>query len=171
MRALPAVVPVSYADVMPENTVELRITRGLPGAGKTSYAREWVSEDLGNRARVNRDDLRGMLHAGVFVPDVTEQIIVSARDGMIRELLSNGISVICDDTNLPESSVADLRWLADALGAEFHVADLRWVPLDVCIERDAKRPRPVGESVIRGYHERHIAGKALAVAAALPASP
>jgi tRNA uridine 5-carbamoylmethylation protein Kti12 len=143
---------------------ELRITRGLPGAGKSTYAGEWVSADLGRRARVNRDDLRGMLHAGIFVPDVTEQIIVSARDGMIRELLSQGISVICDDTNLPESAAADLRWLADQYNAEFTVADLRWVPLDVCIAQDAARPRPVGESVIRDYHERYI------VRAAVPAA-
>ena len=39
----------------------LVITRGLPGSGKTTYARAWVAEDREHRARVNRDDIRQML--------------------------------------------------------------------------------------------------------------
>jgi predicted kinase len=149
-----------------ESAVELRCTRGLPGAGKSTYAEEWVSADRAERARVNLDSLRSMMHGGVYVSGVTEPVVIMARDAMVQELLTQGISVICDDTNLPESAVADLRWLAEQCGAAFSVADLRWVPPDVCIARDAARPRPVGEAVIMDYHQRYIAQAHIPVAAA-----
>lgn len=41
---------------------ELRITRGYPSSGKTTYARNWVAEDPEHRVRVNRDDLRWNLY-------------------------------------------------------------------------------------------------------------
>ena len=42
----------------------LVITRGLPGSGKSTWARQWVSQDPAHRAEVNRDSLRLMMHGG-----------------------------------------------------------------------------------------------------------
>lgn len=36
----------------------LTITRGLPGSGKSTWAKAWTAADPTCRARVNRDDLR-----------------------------------------------------------------------------------------------------------------
>jgi predicted kinase len=135
---------------------ELRITRGLPGSGKTFYAEAWVREDIAHRARVNRDDLRAMMHAGAHKGGETEVQVIAARDGMIDYLLGLGVSVICDETCLPDETVDDLWELAAQRGAKFTVKDLRGVPLEVCIRRDATRERTVGEAVIRQYHKRFI---------------
>lgn len=34
------------------------VLRGLPGSGKSTWAKEWVAGDPDNRVRINRDDIR-----------------------------------------------------------------------------------------------------------------
>src|SRR5262245_2266838 len=137
----------------------LIITRGLPGSGKSTRARAWVAEDRAGRARVNRDDLRGMLHDGVWAGHDTETQNIGARDVLISSLLRRGLDVVCDDTNLPQRTARDLANVAAACPATLEVWDLTDVPLEVCIERDAARSRTVGEQVIRDLHRRYLAGK------------
>jgi predicted kinase len=138
----------------------LIITRGLPGAGKSTRARAWVAKDRAGRARVNRDDLRSMLHDGVWTGHDTETQIIGARDVLISSLLRRGLDVVCDDTNLPQRTARDLANVAAACAATLEVWDLTDVPVEVCVERDAARgSRVVGEPVIRDLHRRYLAGK------------
>lgn len=141
----------------------LYITRGLPGSGKSTHARVWVDADREHRARVNRDDLRQMLDASVFVKGVTEPRVIAARDAAITSLLAKGVDVICDDTCLPQRTARDLARLAHRARASFEVVDFTDVPLATCIERDAGRhdKPPVGETVIRDMHTRYLHGRTL----------
>ena len=68
----------------------LYITRGLPGSGKTTRARAWVTEDPAHRARVNRDDTRTMLHGGRLGTAAQEKQVTSVRDAAVTELLKRG---------------------------------------------------------------------------------
>ena len=43
---------------MKNNNLTVVITRGLPASGKTTFARQWVSEDKENRVRVEKDEIR-----------------------------------------------------------------------------------------------------------------
>jgi predicted kinase len=140
----------------------LIITRGLPASGKTTHARQWVAGDRAHRARVNRDDLRTMLDDGQFERGVTEPRILAARDAAILGLLGKGLSVICDDTNLPQRTARDLAALARRAGADFAVYDYTHVPLETCLERNAARADkvPVPEDAIRDMHARYLAGRA-----------
>ena len=45
----------------------LHLTRGIPGSGKSTFAKQWVQEDPEGRVRINRDDLRGMMFATDWV--------------------------------------------------------------------------------------------------------
>ncbi len=116
----------------------LYIYRGLPGCGKSTRARAWVEEDRDHRARVNRDDMRRMLH-GAWCGLVTETQVTTACLASIRELLRMGVSVACDDTNLREGAVQALLLTAAAVGAVVEFVDMRAVPLTVCLTRNAKR--------------------------------
>lgn len=137
----------------------LRVYRGLPGSGKTTLAREWVAVDPSSRARVNRDDMRAMLHESVHLGPNTEFAVMAVRDAAIRTLLKRGVDVACDDTNLPTRTVRDLRWLAALADAELEVVDLTDVDVDECVKRDAGRSRIVGEAVIRDLWTRYIRGR------------
>ena len=112
----------------------LTITRGLPGSGKTTWARQ-----QGGAVRVNRDDLRRMLHGGAIGLGWAEVQVTVAQRALIDALLRAGLNVICDDTNLRASVVRELRQLAGACGADVVVRDFTDVPLEECLRRDALR--------------------------------
>lgn len=146
--------------------MKLLITRGLPGSGKTTWARAWVAADPQNRARVNRDDLRAMAHDSVHIQQTgdgpgTERAVIVAQHAAVTALLKRGLDVVVDDTNLPSRTVRDLRRLAVLAGAGFEVVDLTDVPLEECLRRNALRDgkAKVPDEAIRDMHRRYVAGK------------
>ncbi len=136
----------------------LTITRGLPGSGKTTWARRQPYA-----VRVNRDDLRRMLHGGHLGRGWSERQVGEAQLAAVEALLRGGTSVICDDTNLRPRMVRDLAELAVRCDAEVVVRDFTDVPVDECVRRDADRPEAdrVGEPAIRRMHDRFLKGRNL----------
>jgi predicted kinase len=141
----------------------LIVTRGLPGSGKTTFARKWVNVDASTRARVNRDDIRQMLNEGYFEKGVTEQRVQAVRDAAIRRLLERGVDVICDDTNLPQRVARDLAKIAHQSKAAVEFVDFTHVPLETCLRRNCARQDkdPVPQHVIEEMNARFVAGKLL----------
>lgn len=148
----------------------LYITVGLPGSGKTYLARGWVAQDPVRRARVNRDDLRRMMHGSTWLDRSkdnrgTEPAVRAARDALIRRWLHLGFDVVCDDTNLHDGVRAGLQQVATRAKARFEIWDLTHTPLQVCIERDAMRTmeadgrEPIGEKKITEMYERFLVGR------------
>jgi predicted kinase len=146
----------------------LIITRGLPGAGKTTRARVWVAQDPTGRARVNRDDLRDMLHERWLGTDEQEDQISAAAHAAVEALLRRGVDVVCDDTNLFDEHVLVLRRVAERAGADVEIWDLTDVPVEVCIARDYERGLDggayIGDKAIwrmnDEYHRRTGSGSA-----------
>ncbi len=136
----------------------LTITRGLPGSGKTTWARA-----QGGHVRVNRDELRRMLHGGPLLTGWAEKQVTIAQRALVESLLCAGVNVICDDTNLRPRAVRDLAELAQACGAGVVIRDFTDVPVDECVARDAQRSgfERVGEDAIRGMYQRYLAGRSL----------
>lgn len=144
---------------------KLIVTRGLPGSGKTTRARAWVAEDPLRRSRVNRDDLRQMLHDSAYVRQpgnqTTEQAVLATRDAVIAGLLRRGVDVVSDDTNLPSRTVRDLRRLATAAAADFEVWDLTDVPYEECVRRNALREgrQRVPDQTLQDMYSRYVQGR------------
>lgn len=137
----------------------LLITRGLPASGKTTFARTLQPSVV----RVNRDDLRRMLHGSRLFTQRAEGQVTVAQRAQVEALLRAGVDVIVDDTNLRSRTVRDWARLATRLGASFEVHDFTDVPLEECLRRDAARPEEerVGEEAIRRLYERYLAGRKL----------
>lgn len=141
--------------------VELVVTVGLPGCGKSTWAKDWVAKNVVVRAHVERDQLRNMLHFGEWKGRATEDTVVLAQHAMIRALLRDGISVVVSDTNLDPRVFAQLDQLATDERVVFVEKSFRDVPLAVCLERNAKRtgkefiPK---EAILRMYNT-YIKGK------------
>jgi predicted kinase len=145
----------------------LTVCIGLPGSGKTIYAKEkQATWSRGQLARVNRDDLRRSVFGTVYQPadpefedpERFEDSVTTLQHLMIMDLLQRGIDVICDDTNLYPEHVEALIQVARDCGAGWAVADFTHVPLVDCIDRDAARPpdQRVGRHRITAMWMEHI---------------
>lgn len=137
----------------------LVITRGYPGSGKTTLAREWVAEDPEGRVRLNRDDFRRMMfNASWGLSYKQEQSVTNSQHAAAAVHLVGGRSVIADDTNLRARFARNWADLAVKTGAEFQVIDVT-TDADECVRRDAKRiadgEHGVGEDVIRMFAQKY----------------
>lgn len=154
--------------VAPPNRM-LVVTRGLPASGKTFAARDYRRlHRPGEVVRVNRDDLRAMLHGGwLGTPDAEAQVTAVQRAAVAAAFTAGARVVIVDDTNLLEAYLGEWRDLADRQGAELEVWDFRAVPFETCLARNASRPAAadvvpvsarVPDATMRQLHEQLLAG-------------
>lgn len=139
-------------------TKKLILTRGIQGSGKSTWARKWVEEDPEHRVRINNDDIRNMF--GVYWVPSREKLVTEAKANMITFALINGYDVVVDNMNLNPKEDTWIRTLCEKIEKDtgIHVnieyKDF-WTPVEECIRRDAMRPNPIGEKVIRDTWRRY----------------
>jgi predicted kinase len=138
------------------------LTRGLPASGKSTWAKEFVKNSNGKAKRINKDDLREMIDAGVY-SKTNEQMILAARDALVNTFIGMDVeTIIVDDTNFEEKHFDAMKNIADLFkkftdrDITVEYKDFLDVSLDECLHRDSLRPKPVGEKVIKGMHQRYI---------------
>lgn len=140
-------------------------TIGLPGCGKTTWATElclFLALEGLPAVRLSRDQIRkdlGIIAAGakgVGTRSQEEAVTIEA-DIRTREFFHGKAAavLIADATNLTPDSLYHLVDLARSVEASFVVKDLRTVPVEECVRRDAARTPSVGEDVIRMLARRH----------------
>ena len=136
---------------------EVILLKGLPGSGKSTYAKELIDKNPGKFKRINKDDLRAMLDNGKFSKN-NEAFVLYMRNQMLIKALESTFSVIIDDTNLHIKHENAIRTIVQ----EFNVQQGRGknsakvvindsflqIPIEECIKRDLKRFNSVGKDVI-----------------------
>lgn len=134
--------------------------RGLPGSGKSTYARELVEQgkEVGLKwNRVSKDEIRGELEkSGWKWSKEREKDVISIEEDWIRLGLLDG-NVVVDSCNFGHHEER-LKKIAEEKGADFRILDIS-TPIEECIARDASRSGKahVGEEVIRGMARKWTA--------------
>lgn len=132
--------------------MKLLMLKGLPGSGKSTYAKELVRND--DWYRVNKDDLRAMVHDSQWGKE-REKFILHWRDEIIKDSLGGLKNVVVDDTNLAPKHEITLRAIAHVYKAEFEVKFFD-TPVEECIKRDLARPNSVGSKVIVDMYNQFL---------------
>ena len=141
---------------------ELKLTRGIPASGKSTYAIQWVTEDPENRARVNRDDIRWELFQE-YHPTPTKRLNIKQKEAMVTEVehnrineyLAAGKSVVADNTHLNPKAFKTYSALASANGVRLTHKDFP-IEIDEALRRNAARDKKVPEEVIRRMYKNYL---------------
>ena len=147
------------------------LCRGIQGSGKTTWAKQWALEDPEHRVRFNNDDIRNML--GKYWVTSREPLVHALKRQFIITSMKMGYDIVIDNMNLNpkeaefyeqyidvhNQTVEELRKELrlnpqDDFKYELKFKDF-FIPLQECIERDSKRPNPIGEDVIRKTYEKY----------------
>lgn len=131
--------------------VKLYVLVGIPGSGKTTYARRYLSD----KWRVCMDDLRFMLSVEPYAEPL--QPVVIELEHIILERLLAGINSRFNDIVVDATSVTRERRrryieLARNHGAR-PVAIFIQTPLEVALVRNRQRANVIPEAVIHRMHQ------------------
>ena len=134
------------------------ICQGIPASGKSTWAKELVAKDP-TWKRINRDDLRAMIHAGAKWNKTLEKAITTARNELILTFLNCGYNLVIDDTNFGNTPDELMAVISEFKG-DFEV-EVKYfkVTLQEALRRNAERGRPVPDSVVKQFHRRYCQGK------------
>ena len=128
------------------------LCRGIQGSGKTTWAKQWVLEDPEHRVRFNNDDIRNML--GKYWVPSREPIITTMKNSFILGAAIFRMDVVIDNMNLNSKELDYWKDIARMFNYDLEIKNF-FTPLQDCIERDSKRPNPVGEEVMRKTYEKY----------------
>ena len=127
----------------------LTCTRGLPGSGKSTWAKEQ------DAVRVNRDDIRYSLFGVYWGPPISEELVTKVERSIASAALKDGRNVVIDATHLRPKYLKAWDEFAQAHGAEFKVKEFD-TSVAECVLRDRDRDRVVGEDVIRDMAAKYM---------------
>lgn len=133
--------------------LKIFLTKGIPGSGKSTWAKAEIAKDPSNWVRINNDDLRAMMNGSVWSADY-EKMITEARNYLIRDALKRGKNIIIDNLNINKRHFEDTCKIAKSVNVDVQVLEkVFYVELDEAIERDSKREgkAKVGEDVIKKW--------------------
>ena len=147
-------------------TKKIILCRGIQGSGKSTWAKQWAAEDPEHRVRFNNDDIRNML--GVYwVPGYRENLVSRIKRQFLLSAMFFGYDIVIDNMNLNEKEVEFYKEFVqnhnnpkgvvpDMVMSQYELEfkDFK-TPLEECIERDAKRPNPIGAEVITSTYNRY----------------
>ena len=135
------------------------LTRGIQGSGKSTWAKNWVLEDPEHRVRFNNDDVRNML--GKYWVPSREHLVTDLKLAFLESAMLNEYNIVLDNMNLNDKEVESIADVIENHNSfegnveyKLEFKDF-FIPVDECIKRDAARPNPIGEKVIKETWRRY----------------
>jgi predicted kinase len=140
------------------------ITKGLPGCGKSTWAREMQSVDP-TIVIINNDTIRNshMQLLGITQwSKKVEKFVNEQRTAHVIMYSETGTDIILDNTHMNPYALDEIVKLCKKCGYEVIIKDFTHdVSIETCIERDSKRTgkAKVGEDVIWNMHNKSMNNK------------
>jgi len=134
--------------------MKIIVLKGIPGSGKSTWAREYCAKNK-DFIRVNRDDLRNM-RGNYWIPK-QEKLITQMVDSCIDLVLSNGYNLILDEMNLNQdrNKAREAKIKEQYPDAKFEYKFFE-ITLEEAIKRDLQRPNSIGEKVITNTYNKYF---------------
>lgn len=133
--------------------IKIKILSGIPGCGKTTWARNFISENPDTK-RVNRDDLRKMFDDSRMT-DGNESFVNKAKLALVKTCIDFDKDMVIDDTHCYKDYliwfINEIRTYTNGLNKPIFIEIVDFVTdTDTCIARDDNRDNKVGKNAI--YH-------------------
>jgi predicted kinase len=129
------------------------LTRGLPASGKSFWAKQYCIDNPDFK-RVNKDDVREKYPDDTWSSKNEKKYLEEERvNGKLY--LSQGFSLIVDDTNFNKIHEDFWKEVADDLKCDFEIKVFD-TDLKTCLQRNALRAKPVPEVAIRSMYNKYV---------------
>ena len=130
------------------------VLKGVPGSGKSTYAKAWLEESPETRVIVNRDTIRVELSCFPIGNNTQEKRVSEKEIEYITTAIKEGKDVCIDATNLNPKTLEKWAKLASDLSVNIEYKEFV-VSLDEALKRDKIREKPVGKRVLFSFFERY----------------
>ena len=139
---------------------KLVIIRGLPGSGKSTWAKAWVNEDPINRVRLNWDDMRNMM-GPYWVPErENTNVLKELREKFLKHMMERNWDIVCDNMNLNPKEIEFYENIVKEFNEDGHPYTIEFkdffISVEECIRRDAMRANPIGEKTIKSLFHKYM---------------
>lgn len=139
---------------------KLIIMRGLPGSGKSTWAKAWVNEDPINRVRLNWDDMRNMM-GPYWIPERENTgVLKELREKFLKHMMKRNWDIVCDNMNLNPKEIEFYENIVKEFNEDGHPYTIEFkdffIPVEECIRRDAMRANPIGEKTIKSLFHKYM---------------
>ena len=139
---------------------KLILTRGIPGSGKSTWAKSWVNEDPTHRIRFNWDDIRNMMGPYWIIERENTGVLKSLRESFLNKMMNEGWNIVIDNMNLnPKeyeyyNNIINHHNKINNIKYELEFKDF-FISVDECIRRDSLRNNPIGEKTIKELYSKY----------------
>jgi len=138
---------------MKKEGLKVKFLIGIPASGKTTWAKEFVSNNQ-EWTRINRDDYRFMTKGSPVCEQKIENMITEMFFGATLTALRFKQNVIIDNTNLKSEYILPLAKLVEEYAdVEYQIFDCS---IEKAIARDEVREKRVGPEVIKKMYKNYI---------------
>lgn len=125
---------------------------GLPGSGKSTYAKDYLKDHIENTVWCSSDNIRKELYGDENIQGNADTVFHKLHN-KVAQYLRQDYTVLYDATNINRKSRRSIIAIAKAIGADIHGV-IMWASLEECIKRDSERGRTVGQQVIDKFIKR-----------------
>lgn len=128
----------------------LTILIGIPGAGKSTIAKDYLKDHINDTIWCSSDQIRKELYGDENIQGNADTVFKTLHNAVAKYLRA-GYNVIYDATNVTRKNRKSIISLGRSIPNTIIKGWVIWAPIETCIRRDKERERTVGFDVIKKF--------------------